>query len=261
MLSGIGPKDRLVEFGVPLSRHLPGVGSNLWNHPISGITISVKDGVTLTPDVTAARIALRYTSEGSSAPNDMELTTSSVFSPLTGEVLSDGVTLISCVPELPDGSGCLSLASAEPEVQPSFDYRYFQHPNDIRWMREAIRLGVKFLESDTYCDVIEQRSRPTDDDLATDDALDLWISRTVGSAHHVSGTCKMGPDSEPMAVVDQHCRVKGISNLWVADSSVMPRVTRANTHATAIMIGERVADWIASASTLSSIAANSETRS
>ena len=122
-------------------------------------------------------------------------------------------------------------------------------------------MGVKFLESDTYCDVIEQRSRPTDDDLATDDALDLWISRTVGSAHHVSGTCKMGPDSEPMAVVDQHCRVKGISNLWVADSSVMPRVTRANTHTTAIMIGERVANWIASASTLSSIAANSETRS
>ena len=264
MLSGIGPKEQLAEFGVPLARDLPGVGKNLWNHPIAGITFRVKDGVTLAPDVTAARIALRYTSEGSRAANDMELTTSSVFSPLTGEVLSEGVSLISCVVELPDGCGSLRLASADPSadpsVQPSFDYRYFQHPNDIRRMREAIRLGVKLLESDPYRDVAERRISPADDDLATDDALNRWIRHTVGTAHHVSGTCKMGPDSDSMAVVDQHCRVKGISNLWVADSSVMPRVTRANTHATAIMIGERVADWVASASTHGSITADREIR-
>ena len=248
MLSGIGPKDQLVEFEIPLTHHLPGVGQNLWNHPIAGISFRVKDWVTLSPDVAAARIALRYTSQGSRDANDMQLMTNSVFSPLTGEILADRVTLISCCLELPDGSGYLRLASADPHVQPSFDYRYFQDSNDIRRMREAIRLGVKLLESDAYRDVAEQRISPTDDDLATDDVLDRWIRRAVGTAHHVSGTCKMGPDSDPMAVVDQHCRVKGISNLWLADSSVMPKVPRANTNATAIMIGERVADWVAAES-------------
>ena len=256
MLSGIGPKDQLEEFGVPLTHHLPGVGQNLWNHPIAGILFRVKDGVTLSPDVAAVRIALRYTSEGSKAANDMQLMTNSIFSPLTGEILSDRTSLISCILELPDGSGHLRLASADPDVQPSFDYRYFQDSNDIRRMREGIRLGIKLLESDAYRDVAEQRISPSDDDLATDDALDGWIRRTVGSAHHVSGTCKMGPDSDPMAVVDQHCRVKGIRNLWLADSSVMPQVPRANTNATAIMIGERVADWVASGSTHASTTAD-----
>jgi choline dehydrogenase-like flavoprotein len=72
------------------------------------------------------------------------------------------------------------------------------------------------------------------------------IRQTVGSARHVSGTCKMGPDADPMAVVDQYRGVKGVQGLWVADASVMPRIPRSGgAHATVIMIGERVVDWIA----------------
>ena len=89
---------------------------------------------------------------------------------------------------------------------------------------------------------------PTDDILADDDALDLYIRQTVGTARHVSGTCKMGPDSDPMAVVDQYCSVKGVKGLSVVDASVMPRVTRSGgSHATVVMIGERAVEWIASA--------------
>ena len=85
---------------------------------------------------------------------------------------------------------------------------------------------------------------PRDEVLSDDPALDLWVRQTVGTSRDVSGTCKIGPDADPMAVVDQECRVKGVTGLWVADSSVMPHVVRANTNATAIMIGERVADWV-----------------
>ena len=244
MLSGIGPRDQLQQFGVPVVCDLPGVGQNLYNHPIAPISFKVKDGIKLLPDAAAVRIALRYTTEGSSASNDMMLMTNSVFNPLTGEVIADGVARISCALELPDGSGYVRLASPNPNVQPSFDYRYFQNANDIRRMREAVRLAVGLLESDAYQDVSEGRISPTDDDLAADELLDLWIRRNVGTARHVSGTCKIGPDSDPMAVVDQQCRVKGVSGLWVADSSIMPQVPRANTNATAIMIGERVADWV-----------------
>ena len=68
--------------------------------------------------------------------------------------------------------------------------------------------------------------------------------RNLGTARHISGTCKMGPDSDPMAVVDQYCRVRGLEGIRVADTSVMPDVTRANTNATAVLVGERVAEWI-----------------
>jgi choline dehydrogenase len=56
----------------------------------------------------------------------------------------------------------------------------------------------------------------------------------------------MGPDTDPMAVVDQSCRVKGVQGLWVADASVMPRIPRSGgAQASVIMIGEQVADWLA----------------
>jgi choline dehydrogenase-like flavoprotein len=107
-------------------------------------------------------------------------------------------------------------------------------------------MAAKLLESGMYKDVADYRIHPTDESLADDDVLELWIRQTVGTARHVSGTCKMGPDTDPMAVVDQHCRVKGIRGLWVADASVMPRIPRSGgAHATVIMIGERVVDWVA----------------
>ena len=80
--------------------------------------------------------------------------------------------------------------------------------------------------------------------MVSDQALDLWLNQNISTAQHTCGTCKMGPDSDPMAVVDQYGRVKGITGLTVADLSIAPNVIRANTNATAIMIGERVAGWI-----------------
>ena len=259
MLSGIGPADQLQLFGIPTVHELPGIGQSLWNHLNAQITFKVKEGITLTADADAVHFSLHYTSQGSSAINDMVLRSSPVVDErqervpgfrsgyLSGEAPPDRVARISCTLGLPDGSGYVSLASADPIVQPSFNYRYLQHPNDIRRVREGLRFAIRLLESDAYKDVADHRIHPTDDILADDDALDLWIRQTVGTARHVSGTCKMGPDSDPMAVVDQHCRVKGVQGLWVVDASVMPRVPRSGgAHATVVMIGERVVDWIAS---------------
>ena len=245
MLSGIGSKDQLDEYGIDVLQDTPGVGANLRNHPISPISFRVKEGIKLQPDASGVRIALRYTAKGSDDSNDMMMTTSSLFSPFTGEMLPDRIGRISCVIELPAGAGFVRLNSADPAVQPKFDYRYFSHPEDMRRMRDGIRLAVKMLETDAYKGVSDGRVTPTEGILTDDDALDLWIRQTVGSARHVSGTCKIGPDSDPMAVVDQQCRVKGFQGLWIADSSVMPQVPRANANATAIMIGERVAGWAA----------------
>ena len=74
--------------------------------------------------------------------------------------------------------------------------------------------------------------------------MEAGLLRTVGTSYHVSGTCKMGPSSDPFAVVDQYCRLHGLEGLRVVDASIMPDVIRANTNATTIMIGERAADLI-----------------
>jgi choline dehydrogenase-like flavoprotein len=258
MLSGIGPEDQLRQFGIAPICHLPGVGQNLWNHLSAQTTFKVKDGISLVTHRDAVHFSLHYTAEGSSAVNDMVLRSSPVVDErqervpgvrtkyLSGDVPPERVARISCTLGLPDGSGHVRLASADPGVQPSFDYRYLQHPNDIRRVREGLRFAMRLLESDAYSDVADYRILPSDEIRANDDALDVWIRQTVGTARHVSGTCRMGPDSDPMAVVDQYCRVKGVQGLWVADASVMPRIPRSGgAHATVIMIGERVVDWIA----------------
>ena len=245
MLSGIGPREQLEKFGIAVISELPGVGQNLWNHPSASVSFRVKEGIELASNTAAARFALRITSEPPSHTNDVMLQSLGKFDFLTGTALPERTVRIACGLELPDGSGWLRLASADPTVQPSFDYRYFQNANDIRRMRDAVRLAAEILASDAYLDISDGRISPTDEVLASDEALDLWIRQTVTSSRHVSGTCKIGPDSDAMAVVDQQCRVKGVKGIWVADSSVMPQVPRANTNATAIMIGERVADWVA----------------
>ena len=261
ILSGIGPKDQLQQFGIPVVQELPGVGQGLWNHLSAQITFEVKDGITLTTGHDAVHFSLHYTSQGSKAVNDMVLRTTTVIDEreervqgvrtkcLTGDVPADRAARISCTLGLPEGSGYVRLASADHSVQPTFNYCYLQHPDDIRRVREGVRLAAKLLESDAYKDVVDHRISPTDEVLADDDALDLYIRQTVGTARHVSGTCKMGPDSDPMAVVDQYCRVKGVQGLWVADASVMPRIPRSGgIHPTVIMVGERVVDWVASGS-------------
>ena len=78
MLSGIGPEDQLQQFGIPMVRHLPGVGQNLWNHLSAQVTFKVKDGISLAAHRDAVHFALHYTAPGSSAVNDMVLRTSPV---------------------------------------------------------------------------------------------------------------------------------------------------------------------------------------
>lgn len=258
MLSGIGSADQIKEFGITPVHELPGVGQNLWNHLSSHIAFKVKEGVTLSGESDAVHFSLHYTSKGSSEANDMVLRTNPVIDEreekvpgLRTKYVTDGIPpeqvgRISCTLGLPDGSGYVRLASADPSVQPTFNYQYLQNSNDIQRVRDGIRMGCDLLETEAYKDVCDYRINPKDEILNDDAALDLWIRQNVGSARHVSGTCRMGPDSDPTTVVDQYCKVKGMQNLFVVDASIVPRVPRSGgLHATVLMIGERAADWIA----------------
>jgi choline dehydrogenase len=82
---------------------------------------------------------------------------------------------------------------------------------------------------------------PTDKELLSDDSLDDWIRQTCATGYTSCCTCRMGPASDPLAVVDDHCRVRGVEGLRVADLSISPTMPCANGFATAVMIGERAA--------------------
>ena len=154
-----------------------------------------------------------------------------------------GVRMLALL-DLAVGSGELRLTSSDPDVQPFLDYRYLESEFDRRRMREMVRTAVRLADTDGFKEIIEERLEPTDAELATDEALDEYLLREASTSQHISCTCKMGPDSDPMAVVDQYGRVRGLEGLRIADASIMPNCTRANTNVTTMMIGERISDFI-----------------
>ncbi len=247
MLSGVGPAANLREVGVPVVRDVPGVGQNLRDHPIIGVLWSVKPGHKFDPEAPRYQVILRYTAQGSGFRNDMQLvmlsfTTENIFA--AGDCMTPIGISMATVMNLAMGQGQIRLTSRDPKTQPFLDYNYLRDPFDRQRVREGIRLCAKIGAQDAFKGIIEKRIKPTDAELASDDALDDWVARNVSTCHHISGTCKMGPASDPMAVVDQRGRVHGIQRLRVADASVMPDCIRANTNLTTMMIGERIADFI-----------------
>ena len=247
LLSGVGPEEHLRSLGIEVVHDLPGVGQNLRDHPNACVLFRAT-GERLDVQAPTIQVGLRYTVEGSDTRNDMALSPTLMTSehrPAQVQIDDDDNYIgISASMELAVGAGELKLTSTDPNVQPYLNYRYLEDPWDRERMRKAIRLADALSEHPSFKELIIERVTPTDAELASDDALDSWLLSNVGTTHHISGTCKMGPDTDPMAVVDQYCWVRGLQGLRVVDASVMPDVIRANTNATAIMIGERVADWI-----------------
>ena len=240
MLSGVGPGGNLASVGIPLVHNLEGVGQNMKNHPSLSIRFQPKEGYSLPPESPRNQVALRFSAAGSTARNDIQV------QPLTSGPKgreADEIR-VGCRLELPESAGELTLASADPMVQPKLDYQSLVQTQDRERMREAVRTCVRIFGRQGFQEIIEERISPTETDLESDARLDEWLDRNIGVAGHSCGTCKMGPALDPAAVVDQYCRVYGLEGLRVIDASVMPEITRANTNATTIMIAERVADFI-----------------
>ncbi len=245
MLSGIGPADHLRAMGIPVVHDLPGVGQNLRDHPIVAVICKARDDHEQDPLAPRTQTALRYTAAGSPDRNDMQIMASSFSTPIGGaDPFEPGGVRIQCILELADGAGEVRLSANDPHTQPSLNYRYLEPERDRERLREAVRLSVSLLEHDAFGPIVAEIIQPSPDDLASDDALDDYMRRTVFNTTHASGTCKMGPNSDAMAVVDPRLNVHGLENIKVADASVMPNVIRANTNCTTIMIGERCADWL-----------------
>jgi choline dehydrogenase len=237
MLSGIGPAANLRKFGIKPITDSPGVGQNLRDHPTVSARWRAADEYVM-PDVSVGqqKVALRYTAEGSGLRNDLIM--------VMRWRSRDRALVISTGLYLAKAAGELRLQSAEPHVQPYMDYNHLSHPFDLERMRYGIRLSVRIAAQKAFRKVLGEKVDPSDPILASDELMDDWMMRQCSTMQHISGTCKMGPESDAMAVVDQHCRVRGVTGLRVADCSIMPDCIRANTNVTAMMIGERLAEMV-----------------
>ena len=247
LLSGVGPAGHLQDMGIPVVKDLPGVGQNLRDHPVVFVTWSTKPDHPLDGYAPRLQTTLRWTAEGSDLRNDLLIFMLSYATDRAYRGVGDmpplGIRMMASL-ELARSAGELKLTSTDPDEQPSLDYRYFEQEEDLRRLREAVRLCVSLGEHERFNDIIESRIEPTDEELASDEDLDTYMIREVTTGQHISGTCKMGPDSDDMAVVNQFGRVRGGQNLRIVDASIMPDCIRANTNVTTMMIAERVSDFI-----------------
>ena len=247
-LSGIGPADRLRQFGIPVVQDLPGVGRNLRDHPDVPMAWRTREGFPLNVDqVTTGTVTLRFTAPGSPFENDLVIYMGnySAARPMRGLDHENPVGLgVSLCLYLALSQGELRIRSSDPRQPPYLDFNLLDDPYDRSRLREGIRVCADLFKHEAFDQIVEARITPSDDVLNSDDALDSWMKREVITAHHVSSTCKMGPSSDPLAVVDQYGRVYGVDGLRIIDASIMPDTVRANLNLTVLAMAERAADLI-----------------
>jgi choline dehydrogenase len=237
MLSGLGPPADLKELGIKVVSGLDGVGKNYQDHAVVYMTF---EGPThFSEEWVIPKFRLIIKSDPSLAAGNFHI----VMRPPTEIEGLKRMMPISAHLLEQRSRGRVFLQTADPTVLPAIEANMLHDPGDV----EAMTAAMQFI-----CDMVQGDSmRAYYGPLLQPGPRDAWANfaqATHDSYHHGVGTCMMAPSSNPMAVVDQSLRVHGMHNLWIGDASIMPTVTHANTNLTAIMIGERVSDFVARAS-------------
>ena len=247
-LSGIGPGEQLQRLSIPVVRDLPGVGSNLRDHPDVPMAWRTRSDFPLnTEQVGTGNVTLRFTAPGSPFENDLVIYMGNYAAarPMRGLDRDHpvGIGVSQCL-YMALSQGELRIRSRDPKQPPELDFNLLADPFDLARLRESVRLCADLFRHRAFEQITEERIAPSEQVLSDDDALDAWMKREVITAHHVSSTCKMGTSADQMAVVDQYCRVHGVDGLRIVDASIMPDTVRANLNLTVIAIAERAVDFI-----------------
>lgn len=237
--SGVGPAEQLRRHGLPVVADLPGVGGSLREHPQVCVRWRTRPGLDLDQTSARAPVALRWTAPGSAFRDDLKLSIAA-FEDAGGTGIQASVFLMRAL-----SAGSATLAPEGPGERPVVDLAFLEHPEDLRRMREAVRLTADLVESSAELrPVIGERIDPDDDEMARDAALDGWLRRKIQGTFHPSSTCAIGNPDAPGTVVSQEGEVRGVEGLRVVDASVMPDSVRANLNATVAMMAERFASAI-----------------
>jgi choline dehydrogenase len=259
MLSGVGPAAHLAEHGIAVLADLPGVGANLHDHPMISPVWPITSGTTLLEAQSEASMTeYRLTRRGplasfaqglamlalrdGGAPDLQVYFTMLGFEPGLIPMAQPAVTALTVL-LTPASRGTVRLRSADPADSPAVDPGYLADEADRKALREGLELVRSLFQTPALAAITGPAIHPAPS--ADADALDTFISESLVSIWHPVGTCRMGRAAD--AVVSPRLDVHGLENLFVADASVMPAITRGNTHAPTIMIAERAADLLAEA--------------
>ena len=264
--SGIGPAKVLQEAGVDVRVDSPGVGENLQDHLEVYFQYECTQPVSLNRKLnmwSKAMIGARWAfmRDGLGATNHFEScgfirSRAGLEYPniqyhfLPAAMRYDGRAAfagdgyqVHVGPNKPHSRGTVAIRSASPNDAPSIQFNYLQHEQDrIDW-RDTIRLTREVLQQNALAPYRGNEIQPGMD-IESDEQIDAWVRDNVESAYHPSCSVKLGADDDPMAVLDNECRVRGVSQLRVVDSSIFPTITNGNLNAPTMMVAERAADII-----------------
>jgi len=264
MLSGIGPAEHLKEHGITPVLDLPGVGENLQDHLEVYLQMECTQPISLFKHynligkaLTGAQWVLTQTGLGASNHFDAGgFIRSRVgvehpniqyhFFPMAvrydGQSPNNSHGFQAHMGSMRSKSkGWVKLASAKPDDAPKICFNYMSTEEDWQDFREGVRLTREIFAQDAFAPYRGEELSPGKE-VQTDEELNAYLKDAVESAYHPSCTCKMGSDE--MAVVDENCKLRGLSGLRIVDSSIMPSIVSGNLNAPTVMIAEKAADII-----------------
>ena len=271
MLSGIGDPDHLRAHGIETVAPLNGVGKNLADHTSSAFIFRRHDGGPFQRNMRLDRVvpsliraylgkggfaadlpfgitAFLKTTPDAPAPDIQMLfwmgatTTASPWLPPFRRAFADSFS-VRIMPMHPTSRGHVSLASANPEDAVEIHQNFFGAEEEWQVMRRGLRM-VRELVASPHIKAFGGEEIAPGADKQSDADIDAHIRATMGTVHHPVGTCKMGADGDPTAVVDAELRVRGVDELRVVDASVMPDLIGGATNAPVIMMAEKASDMI-----------------
>ena len=267
-LSGIGPADHLRALGIPVVADVPGVGENLQDHYQARTIVRLRKRVSLNDDVRnplkLAGMGVEWlvrrsgpltvgagqvggaacTQHAKNGRPDVQFNVMPLSVDKPGDPLHAYPGFTAAVWQChPQSRGRLRIRSTDPAEAPTIEPRYLAEDLDRRTLVAGIRMLRDVYAQPSFRELFEAEVLPGPD-ARTDEQLLDFARRAGGTVFHCVGTCRMGADADPNAVVDPQLRMRGVEGLRVIDASVMPTVTSANTNAASLMIGERGARMI-----------------
>jgi choline dehydrogenase-like flavoprotein len=257
MLSGVGNADELNALGIEVLNHLPGVGQNMQDHNMVPVMAITEPGHGYYGEDRGVRLAwntLRYTfgrrgpmaSNGSEAvafvnpdnpaeePN-LQIYCMGFLPPGVSE--APGMMLCPTLIQ-PKSRGWMRLASANPKDKPIISPNYFSDSEDLALMVRSVQYCREVLRSSPLDQIVKTEIAPGIAVQSTQEIAEYCRSGTFTNYHPV-GSCRMGADADPMAVVDTQLRVRGVKGLRICDASVMPNIPSANTNAPTMVIADK----------------------
>jgi choline dehydrogenase len=264
-LSGVGPADLLRQHGIEVVLDAPGVGNDLQDHMQVRVVMRCSQAITLNDIVnnpirkvlTGLRYAMFRTgpltiaagTSGAFFKTNPRLATPDIqihFLPFStdkmGEKLHPFSGFTASVCQLrPESRGSLRIKSADPAAPPEIRINYLASDVDRATNVEGLKILRRILHARALAPYVVEEVDPGDK-ITSDEALLAYCRARGTTIYHPTSTCRMGND--PLAVVDQRLRVRGLDGLRVIDASVMPDLVSGNTNAPVIMIAEKASDLI-----------------